>query len=80
MATINGPVVGIVSNTADATRKGRVQVRIPTLPSDQALWARVCGPFGSTATAGQPQVSDEVLVMFEHGDINRPVVLGKLRG
>jgi uncharacterized protein involved in type VI secretion and phage assembly len=44
------------------------------------MWARVCGPFGNTATAGQPQVSDEVLVLFEHGDINRPVVLGKLRG
>ena len=43
-------------------------------------WARVLG-IGAGSDAGlhiMPEVGDEVLVLFEHGDISRPFVIGGL--
>ena len=74
-----GVVVGVVTNTNDPETKGRIKVRFPwiseTMESD---WARLVGP-GAGKNAGfcaVPEVNDEVMVAFEHGDFNRPVVLG----
>ena len=78
---IYGVVIGHVENNVDPDRIGRVQVSLPHL-SDQNLshWARV-----ATFMAGKgigayfiPDVGDEVLVAFDQGDINRPIVLGSL--
>jgi uncharacterized protein involved in type VI secretion and phage assembly len=74
-ATINGAAVGIISNTSNA-RKGRVGVQFPWLATDASVQARLCVPFGNPVN--YPQVSDQVLVLFEFGDINRPVVIGKM--
>ena len=78
---IFGVVVGIVTNNQDPDKLGRIKVRIPRLSEeDESNWARV-----TTFMSGQewgafylPQVEDEVLVMFESGDINRPYVIGSL--
>lgn len=74
--TINGVALGIVSDAMDPQGKGRVKVRFPSMSND-SFWAQVCVPFGGTATS-KPKVSDTVVVAFEYGDPDRPVVLGRV--
>jgi phage protein D len=72
-------LVGIVTDNNDPKGWGRVRVKFPTLTEEHAsYWARVVA-VGAGAQRGfecLPEVNDEVLVMFEHGDIHRPYVLG----
>jgi uncharacterized protein involved in type VI secretion and phage assembly len=78
-----GLVTGTVTDTNDDAGYGRVKVMINGLTaSDTSAWARM-----ATYGAGQergfvviPEVGDEVLVGFEHGDTRRPVILGGLFG
>jgi len=80
-ATIPGLVCGVVTNVNDPDTKGRVKVSLPWLsPSYETGWARVV-QFGAGKTTGAvfvPDVTDEVLVGFEHGDPRRPYVIGGL--
>jgi uncharacterized protein involved in type VI secretion and phage assembly len=78
---IFGVVVGLVSNTKDEDGMNRVKVTFPWLSEDEeSHWARVsCLMAGDKRGAlFLPEVGDEVLVAFEHGDINRPYVIGSL--
>ncbi|MTJ53140.1 VgrG-related protein [Anabaena sp. UHCC 0253] len=72
-------LVGIVSNNKDPEGLGRVKVKLPTLTEDhESNWARIVG-HGIGPDRGNdclPEINDEVLVGFEHGDIHRPYVLG----
>lgn len=72
-------LVGIVSNNKDPKGWGRVRVKFPTLTEEhESNWARVVS-VGAGANRGfdcLPEVNDEVLVAFEHGDIHRPYVIG----
>ncbi len=72
-------LVGIVTNNNDPEQWGRVKVKFPTLTeAHDSNWARVVG-VGAGASRGfdcLPEVNDEVLVAFEHGDIHRPYVIG----
>jgi uncharacterized protein involved in type VI secretion and phage assembly len=72
-------LVGIVTDNKDTESLGRVKVKFPTLTEDHtSTWARVVS-VGAGATRGfdcLPEIEDEVLVAFEHGDIHRPYVLG----
>jgi uncharacterized protein involved in type VI secretion and phage assembly len=78
---VYGVVVGVVTNNQDPEKMGRVKVRFPWLnETDESNWARV-----ATMMAGQdrgtwflPEVGDEVLVAFEHGDVQFPYVVGSL--
>lgn len=78
---IYGVVVGVVTNNKDPEGMGRVKVKLPRISGeDESNWARVI-----TLMAGKemgafflPEVEDEVLVAFEHGDINLPYVIGSL--
>ena len=58
---------------------GRVKVKFPTLTEDHTShWARVVS-LGAANQRGfdcLPEINDEVLIAFEHGDIHRPYVLG----
>lgn len=58
-----------------------MKVKYPWLSDrDESHWARLSAP-GAGANRGLvwvPDVGDEVLLAFEHGDINRPYVLGGL--
>jgi uncharacterized protein involved in type VI secretion and phage assembly len=78
---INGFMIGIVTNCADPDALYRVKVKFPTLSEDlESAWAPVVtiGAGPERGFAVLPEVNDEVLVGFEHGDIHRPFVLGGL--
>lgn len=78
---IYGVVVGIVTQNDDKEKLGRVKVKFPWLSdNDESDWARIT-QLGAGPNAGAvfiPEVSDEVLVAFEHGDVSRPFVIGGL--
>jgi phage protein D len=76
-----GAVTAVVTNTDDPKKWGRVKVKYPWMTdSAESDWARLVGPGGGKQTGflAIPNVNDEVLVVFEHGDFNRPCVLGGL--
>ena len=72
-------MVGIVADNNDPEGLGRVRVKCPTLTEEhESNWARVV-----TLGAGKdrgfdclPEIDDEVLVAFEHGNIHRPYIIG----
>ncbi len=76
-----GLVIGLVTNNQDPDALGRLRVKLPALGDDiESAWARIALP-GAGPDAGMaflPQVNDEVVIGFEHGDTRRPVVLGSL--
>jgi len=78
---IYGVVIGIVTQNDDKDKLGRVKVKFPWLSdNDESDWARIT-QLGAGPNAGAvfiPEVNDEVLVAFEHGDISRPFVIGGL--
>lgn len=74
-------LVGIVTDNQDPEEMGRVRVKFPTLTEDHnSNWARVV-TIGAGSDRGihwLPEINDEVLVGFEHGDIHRPYVVGNV--
>jgi uncharacterized protein involved in type VI secretion and phage assembly len=78
---INGVVIGVVTNNKDEEGLGRVKVRFPWLSeADESHWARIAAPMAGKQRGIYflPEVDDEVLVAFEHGDVRFPYVLGAL--
>jgi uncharacterized protein involved in type VI secretion and phage assembly len=83
MATLQGVYTASVLDNRDPEGLARVLVRVPGVDDASATrgaWARV-----ATLMAGQnrgtfflPEVGDEVLVAFEHGDLRTPYVIGAL--
>jgi uncharacterized protein involved in type VI secretion and phage assembly len=84
MNKLNGVFPAVVIDNVDPENLGRVKVRLPALglPDKQEpeILARI-----ATLMAGKnrgtwfiPEISDEVLVAFEAGDIRRPYVIGCL--
>jgi uncharacterized protein involved in type VI secretion and phage assembly len=78
---INGVVIAIVTDNNDPDNTARVKLKFPWLDdSYESDWARLA-QLGAGPNSGAlwiPQVNDEVLVAFEHGDIRRPYVIGNL--
>ena len=83
---VDNVVTGIVTaNENDPNNLGRVKVKFPWLgqvngADIESTWCRMTTP-SAGAQSGMlflPEVNDEVLVAFEHGDVNRPYVLGAL--
>ena len=76
-----GVVVGIVTNNQDPDGMHRVKVRFPWLSKDvESNWARVASPMTGNDRGAYflPEVDDEVLVAFEHGQVDHPFVVGSL--
>jgi uncharacterized protein involved in type VI secretion and phage assembly len=81
MGKIDGVVVGIVTSVEDPQNLGRIQLRFPWLSDDnKSYWARVAtlmtGP--GHGSWFMPELDDEALVAFEHGDVQHPYVVGFL--
>jgi uncharacterized protein involved in type VI secretion and phage assembly len=79
MATLQGVYSASVLDNRDREGQARVMVRVPGI-AETGIWARL-----ATMMAGRdrgtlfvPDVGDEVLVAFEHGDARSPYVLGSL--
>ena len=76
-----GVYPAIVTNTDDPENWGRVKVKFPWMSDDaESNWARLSGA-GAGPQAGLcfvPEVGDEVLVGFMHGDFSQPTVIGGL--
>jgi uncharacterized protein involved in type VI secretion and phage assembly len=76
---IFGVAVAQVIQNEDDDRQGWVQIRLPWMPGVEP-WARVVAPVAGPERGifTMPQVDDEVLVAFHHGDVREPYVLGCL--
>jgi uncharacterized protein involved in type VI secretion and phage assembly len=78
---IYGGVIGTVTNNQDPDNLGRVKVKFPWLSDeDESNWARIVSPMAGKEKGifFLPEVSDEVFVVFQYGDINMPYVIGSL--
>jgi uncharacterized protein involved in type VI secretion and phage assembly len=80
-ARFYGVTIGVVTNNQDPDNLGRVKVRFPWLSDEsESTWARLLTPMAGKERGIYflPEVDDEVLVAFEHGDMNFPYILGGL--
>jgi uncharacterized protein involved in type VI secretion and phage assembly len=82
---IYGVVTAKVVSLEDPEELGRVQLMFPWLPKykDADLssnWARVAAPMAGAERGFfyLPEIDDEVLVAFEHGDVSYPYIVGAL--
>lgn len=76
---------GTVTNVNDPLGLGRIKAKVHELlgDNDETDWASYCSPFGGGGhgmfflpSGGAPGTGDPVWIMFEAGDINRPVWVG----
>jgi uncharacterized protein involved in type VI secretion and phage assembly len=77
---VYGVVPAVVTNNKDPEGWGRVKVEIPWLIEGETGWAQVTTLMSGSQRGSffLPEVGDNVLVAFEHGDINSPYVIGSL--
>lgn len=81
MSRYPGVVIAIVKSLDDPAGEGRIQVEFPWLAEgERSGWAPI-----ATLMAGNergsffmPEIDDEVLVAFEHGEFDHPFVVGFL--
>lgn len=75
-----GVVPATVTNIDDPDDLGRVKVKYAWLGEIETWWARLVAPMAGPQRGFYclPEVNDEVLVAFEHGDVHRPYVVGAL--
>ncbi|MCA9537809.1 MAG: hypothetical protein KC620_02910 [Myxococcales bacterium] len=78
---LDGVFVGIVTNNKDPDNLGRIKVRYPWLDdATESHWARLATLYAGKDRGSYfvPEVGDEVLLVFERGDMNSPFVIGSL--
>lgn len=76
-----GVVTAIVTNINDPEGMGRVKLKYTWMDDQlETHWARVVtvGAGDQRGIYWLPEVNDEVVVAFEHGDFNRPYVMGSV--
>jgi phage baseplate assembly protein V len=76
-----GVAIAIVTNNRDPDGLGRVKVSLPWMADQiESDWARVVSPMAGPERGIYflPEVNDEVLVAFEHGNPDTMYVLGAL--
>lgn len=81
MSQINGIVRGLVTDVNDPEKYGRIKVRFPCLgdqheTDSSRIATMMAGNFRGSFF--MPEVNDEVLVAFDHGDVQFPYVIGFL--
>ena len=81
MSKINGMVIGLVTNVSDPLQLNRVKLHFPWQDDGHETdWVRIATMMagGGRGSMFMPEVDDEVLVAFEHGDPRFPYVIGFL--
>ena len=76
--TTTGVVVGKVTDVKDPENLGRVKVRYPHMSDTTTDWVPVASIMAGSDRGCffMPEVDDEVLLAFQHGDGNHPYVIG----
>ena len=79
---IMGAMVCQVVKNYDENRQGFVQVNITTRDYQESklVWARIALPYGGSKWGEYfiPEVGDQVIVVFEQGNIDRPFIIGAI--
>jgi phage protein D/phage baseplate assembly protein gpV len=77
---VQGVVPAMVTNLNDPDDLGRVKVKYTWLGEIESWWARIASPMAGSERGFfyLPEVNDEVLIAFEHGDVHRPYIIGAL--
>jgi uncharacterized protein involved in type VI secretion and phage assembly len=80
---IFGVVTAVVTNNKDPEKKGRLKVKYAWMGEAKAIesdWVRMVTMMAGNGRGMHflPEVDDEVLVAFEHGNINYPYIVGAL--
>jgi uncharacterized protein involved in type VI secretion and phage assembly len=78
---VEGVTVGVVTDVDDPQGLGRVKVRLPFYSHCvESAWARIASPWAGQRRGSYllPEVDDEVLIAFRHGDLTYPYVIGTL--
>lgn len=78
---LDGVFIGVVTNNKDPLNQGRVKVLFPWLDSEtESNWCRMAAFYAGNGRGAYfiPEVGDEVLLVFEFGDMNQPFVIGSL--
>ena len=73
-----GKYRGTVVNNVDPTQRGRLQVSVPAVMGETAVWALPCVPYAG-ANVGLfllPDIGTGVWVEFEAGNSNHPIWVG----
>ncbi len=81
MTKFPGVVTGTVCNVDDPAGEGRLQIEFRWMPgSPKSAWAPIAAAMAGPSRGAflSPELEDEVLVAFEHGDFNFPFVVGFL--
>lgn len=74
-------VTAKVTDNCDPDKLGRIKVKYEWRDSnDESDWIRIMTPMAGNQMGVYflPEVDDEVVVAFQNGDINAPIVLGSL--
>ncbi len=72
--------IAVVADNKDPEGLGRVRILFPWLDTEESFWARVATPMAGEKMGVYflPDPGDEVLVAFEEGELERPIVIGGL--
>ena len=76
-----GVAIGLVKSVDDPSGEGRIQLTYPWLEASMvSSWAPIAAPLAGAKHGAwlMPEVDDEVLVAFDHGDFSHPYVIGFL--
>ena len=76
-----GVVEGLVVDVFDPDKEGKIKVRFPWFDDDMVTeYCRVCQLYAGNGYGALfvPEVGDEVLIGFIHGDMRLPIILGGL--
>jgi uncharacterized protein involved in type VI secretion and phage assembly len=81
VSKLNGVVIGLVTNVSDPLQQNRIKVHFPWLEDNhESDWIRIATMMAGKSRGSMflPEVNDEVLLAFEHGDVRFPYVVGFL--
>jgi uncharacterized protein involved in type VI secretion and phage assembly len=75
-----GIVIGKVTKVKDDEGLGRIQVNYPWLSGPEERWVSVASPMAGSDRGMffMPEVDDEVILAFNHGQWDHPIIIGFL--
>lgn len=78
---IYGVAIGVVTNINDPDKQCRVKVKFPLWETEQESdWIRIASSMAGPdrGILFLPEVNDEVLLAFHHGNVEEPFIIGSL--